>query len=91
MAAGVQFRIQMRIIAVDAGEQLANGDAEFAQNHGRAAVYPLVEVSCCNALVGCFSLNAPRNVNMACTACRQDIRFECDGRGGATVTRDLQN
>ena len=91
MAAGLQFCIQVRIISVDGGEQLTDGDVNFAQTHGRAAVFPLVEISCCNTAAGRYSLNAPRNVNMSCHVCHQDIDFDCDGQGGATVTRDLQN
>ena len=79
--------LQLKLITVDAGQQLRGCDQDREETLGRAACFPLVEVVCCGVVIARQVLNVERNCSIGCRLCGTDTDFSTDGLGNATINR----
>ena len=79
--------ISVELVALDDGGEIESCEFEIAERKGRAAVFPMVQISCCGEIIGRFSIKFARGVNLGCSVCGRDKSFVADGVGCFKVDR----
>ena len=85
--------LQLKISLVDDGREfdgMLGCDWDPMVTHDadmRAALFPIVDVSCCDVLACTFRLMVERACDVTCSVCRLELRFVSDGNGCCSVVR----